>query len=139
MTSSAPDTAVSNDGTATETAIEIPAYVTMITPVQKRSIDALTEYAAELLAANYDLPAPVYISVSQAGQQISLQFAGTPDSFRALAQWAERFGGTITGCPHTHEDGRQSVYCEVKFTGHGVQVEAYAFITGALKAAPAAT
>ena len=60
------------------------------------------------------------------------------DSFRALAQWAERFGGTATGCPTTHEDGRHSVHCEVKFTDHDVTVEAYAFIT-APTAAPAAT
>ena len=133
-----PITAASKGGTTAQTAIEIPGYVTMITPAEKRSIDALAEYAADLLAKNYDLPGPVYFSVSEAGQEVSLQFAGTPGSFRALAQWAERFGGTVTGCPTTHDDGRQSVHCEVKFTDHGVKVEAYAFIT-APKAAPAAT
>jgi len=133
-----PITAASKGGTTAQTALEIPGYVTMITPADKRSIDALAEYAADLLAKNYDLPGPVYFSVSEAGQQVSLQFAGTPGSFRALAQWAERFGGTVTGCPHTSDDGRQSVHCEVKFTDHGVTVEAYAFIT-APKAAPAAT
>ena len=133
-----PITAASKSGTTAQTALEIPAYVTMITPAEKRSIDALAEYAADLLAKNYDLPGPVYFSVSEAGQQVSLQFAGTPGSFRALAQWAERFGGTVTGCPHTSDDGRQSVHCEVKFTDKGVKVEAYAFIT-APKAAPTAT
>ena len=133
-----PITAASNGGTTAQTAIEIPDYVTMITPAEKRSIDALAEYAADLLAEYHDLPGPVYFSVSEAGQQVSLQFADTPGSFRALAQWAERFGGTVTGCPHTHEDGRQSVHCEVKFTDKGVKVEAYAFVT-APKAAPAAT
>ena len=132
-----PITAASKGGTTTQTAFEIPGYVTMITPAEKRSIDALAEYAADLLAKNYDLQRPVYFSVSEAGQQVSLQFAGTPGSFRALAQWAERFGGTVTGCPHTR-DGQQSVHCEVKFTDHGVNVEAYAFII-APQAAPAAT
>ena len=133
-----PITAASKGGTTAQTAIEIPGYVTMITPAEKRSIDGLAEYAADLLAKNYDLPGPVYFSVSEAGQEVSLQFAGTPGSFRALAQWAERFGGTVTGCPTTHDDGRQSVHCEVKFTDHGVKVEAYAFIT-APEAAPVAT
>ena len=133
-----PIRAASKDGTTAQTAIEIPDYVTMITPADKRSIDALAEYAADLLAQNSDLPAPMYFSVSEAGQEISLQFVGTADSFTALAEWAWRFGGTVTGCPTTHEDGRQSVHCEVKFTDHGVKVEAYAFIT-APKAAPAAT
>lgn len=139
MTSSTPPTTAASDGgTTAETAIEIPDYVTLVTPARKRSIDALTEYAADLLAANSDLPAPVYVSASEGAQEVSLLFAGTPDSFRALAQWAERFGGTVTACPHTGDNGRQSVHCEVRFTDHGVNVEAYAFVTAA-KAAPAAT
>jgi hypothetical protein len=133
-----PITAASKGGTTAQTAIDVPDYVTMITPAEKRSIDELAEYAADLLAEYHDLPAPVYFSVSEAGQAVSLQFAGTPGSFRALAQWAERFGGTVTGCPTTHDDGRRSVHCEVKFTDNGVKVEAYAFIT-APTAAPAAT
>jgi hypothetical protein len=132
-----PITAASKGGTTAQTAIEIPDYVTMITPADKHSIDALAEYAADLLAQNSDLPAPVYFSVSEAGQEVSLQFADTADSFPALAEWAWRFGSTVTGCSHTR-DGQQSVHCEVKFTDHGVKVEAYAFIT-ASKAAPAAT
>jgi hypothetical protein len=129
MTSSTtPNTAASNGGTNTETALEIPDYVTMITPAEKRSIGALAEYAATLLAKNGDLPAPVYFSVSHGGQEVSLQFGDTHESFRALAQWAERFGGTVTGCPYTRE-GQQSVHCQIKFTDDGVQVEAYAFIT----------
>ena len=139
MTSSTTSiTAASKGGTTAQTAFEIPGYVTMITPAEKWSIGALAAYAADLLSENHDLPGPVYFSVSEAGQEVSLQFAGTPGSFRALAQWAERFGGTVTGCPTTHEDGRQSVHCEVKFTDNGVRVQAYAFIT-APKAAPAAT
>jgi hypothetical protein len=70
----------------------------------------------------------VYFSVSSGGQEVCLQFPNTPDSFRALAEWAERFGGTVTGCPHTR-DGQHTVHCQVKFTDHGVNVEAYAFIT----------
>jgi hypothetical protein len=138
MTSStAPDTAASDGGTPRETTVEIPEYVTMVMPGQRLSIDALAEYAANLLAANSDLPAPRYYSVSQHGQELSLMFDDTPDSFRALAEWAERFGGTLTGQRQTY-DGWQSVHCEVRFTDHGVNVEAYAFIKIA-KAESAAT
>jgi hypothetical protein len=138
MTSSiTPDTAASNGGTTAETAIEIPGYVTMISPAGKRSIAALAEYTAGLLAANSDLPAPQYLTMSQHGQEVVFQFDDTPASFRALAQWAERFGGTLTGEPHTY-DGWQSVHCTVKFTDHEVKVEAYAFVKVA-KAVPAAT
>jgi hypothetical protein len=137
MTSSniTPIQAASDGGTTEETAIEIPDYVTVVKPAEKRSIAELAAFAVGLLVE--DLPQPVYVSVSRSGQEVSLQFADTPDSFRALAQWAERFGGTITGCPYTR-DGQQSVHCQVKFTADGVTVEAYAFIT-APKAAPAAT
>jgi hypothetical protein len=120
----------------TDTVIEIPGYVTMVTPADKRSIAELAAFAVGLLVE--DLPQPVYFSVSQSGQEVSLQFGDTPDSFRALALWAERFGGTVTGCPHTHGDGQSSVHCQVKFTIDGVNVEAYTFITAA-KAAPATT
>jgi hypothetical protein len=137
MTSSTTcDTAASDGGTTAETVIEFPGSVTMSTPAEKRSIDALAEYAADLLAANGDLPAPVYYAVSQFAQQVSFMFDDTPASLRALAEWAERFGGSVISQPHTH-DGWQSVHCQVKFTDHGVNVEAFAFIKTAKADTPA--
>jgi hypothetical protein len=111
----------------TDNTVEIPDYVTMVRPAQKRSTAELAAFAVGLLVE--DLSQPVFVSISQAGQEIYLQFGDTPDSFAALAQWAERFGGTVTGCPHTHSDGQPSVHCQVKFTADRVKVEAYAFIT----------
>ena len=135
MTSSTtPNPAASNGGTTTETAFEIPDYVTIVTPAEKRSIAELAAFAVGLLVE--DLPQPPYFSVSQSGQEVSLQFGDAADSFRALAAWAERFGGTITGCPYTRE-GQNSVHCQVKFTAGGVKVEAYAFITAPKAASPA--
>lgn len=49
-----------------------------------------------------------------------------------------RLNAYVTGCPTTHDDGQQSVHCEVKFTDNGVKVEAYAFIS-ANRAASATT
>jgi hypothetical protein len=118
----------------TDITIKIPGYVTMVTPADKRSTAELAAFAVGLLVE--DLPQPRYFSVSQSGQEVSLQFGDTPDSFRALAQWAERFGGVVTGEPFIHSDGQPSVHCQVTFTHDGVMVEAYAFIT-ATKATPA--
>jgi hypothetical protein len=112
----------------TEKTTEIPGYVTIIEPASKRDISGLAAYAADLLAST-DLAAPAYFSVSQAGQEISLQFTDSTDTFRAMADWAERFGGTVTGEPVTREDGRQSIHCEVSFTDHAVNVRLYAYIT----------
>jgi len=109
------------------TDIEIPDYVTMVTPADRRSTAELAAFTVGLLVE--DLPQPVYFSVSQGGQEVSLLFGDTPDTFAALAEWAERFGANVTGCPHTHIDGQESVHCQVTFTTDGVKVEAYAFIT----------
>jgi hypothetical protein len=109
------------------TDIEIPDYVTMVTPADIRSTAELAAFTVGLLME--PLPEPGYLTISQGAQEVCLQFGDTPASFAALAEWAERFGGTVTGCPHTHSDGQQSVHCQVKFTNDGVKVEAYAFIT----------
>ena len=66
--------------------------------------------------------------LSTGGQEVSFGFPGRKETFRTLAQWAERFGGTVTGEPYTREDGEESVYCQVRFPYLGVTVEAYAFI-----------
>ena len=45
-----------------------------------------------------------------------------------MAQWATRFGGTVTGSRADNIDGKPAVRCEVKFTYAGVNVEAYAYV-----------
>jgi hypothetical protein len=108
------------------TAIEIPGHIT-----RAKSLTDITLITADLLekADHSGLPAPRYFSVSQSGQEVCLQFGDTPDTFEAMAQWAERFGGTVTACPHSDRDGRESIHCQVRFPYQGMSVEAYAFIT----------
>lgn len=108
------------------TTIEIPSYVT--TP---KSLSALALTAADLLgkAADSGLPAPWSVRLSHGGQDIALGFPGDRETFAALARWAERFGGTVTGEPYSRNDGSESIYTQVKFPYLGVTVEAHAFIT----------
>ena|SRR5215813_12106995 len=108
------------------TAIDIPEYVT-----RAKSLTDITRTATDLLehAADCGLPAPDTARLSRFGQEVSLGFPGHRDTFHTLAQWAERFGGTVTGEPYTRDDGSESVYCQVKFPYQGIAVEAYAFIT----------
>ena len=108
------------------TAIEIPEYVT-----RAKSLSDITLIAADLLAhaADSGLPVPDMARLSHGGQEVSLGFPGHRGTFRTLAQWAERFGGTVTGEPYTRDNGKESVYCQVKFPYQGIAVEAYAFIT----------
>jgi hypothetical protein len=109
----------------TATEIQIPDYI-----ARAKTLTDLTLIATDLfkLAADSDLPMPDMARVSTGGQEVSLSFPGHRDTFRTLARWAERFGGTVTGEPYTREDGEQSVYCQARFPYLGVTVEAYAFI-----------
>ncbi|HEY6274725.1 MAG TPA: hypothetical protein VIX86_00185 [Streptosporangiaceae bacterium] len=109
-----------------QTAIEIPEYVTVLDP--PLTLPALARVAADLLAAADDLPAPRCVEVSAASQEIEMQFPGDPFTFAAMAQWAERFGGTITGEPGTGKDGAAYVRCEVRFSADGATVKGYAYI-----------
>ena len=74
----------------------------------------LARIAADLLenAADSGLPVPDMARLSTGGQEVSFGFPGRKETFRTLAQWAERFGGTVTGEPYTRDDGEESVYCQ---------------------------
>jgi hypothetical protein len=90
-------------------------------------IAALMIGVYNLLQEAANLPQPRYVSVSEAGQHIDLQFGETQASSRALAQWAHRFGGVIASQPHDGERG-QRTYCTATFDYYGLTIEAYAFI-----------
>jgi hypothetical protein len=113
------------DTTTTGTTIEIPDYI-----ARAKSLGGLMLIAADLLehAEDSGLPAPDIARLSHRSQEISLSFPGHRDTFHALADWATRFGGTVTGEPYTRDDGEQSVYCQARFPYLGITVEAYAFI-----------
>jgi hypothetical protein len=93
---------------------------------------ALAVGAAELLQQAADLPAPIYISVSDT-QTISAMFALNRASAKAITQWARRFGGIVTTRTDT-DYGQQLAKCQTTFSYYGITVEAYAY----LPAAPAA-
>src|ERR1019366_190411 len=115
----------------TQTATGIPGHVTITEP---QPIEALPRTAADLLAAHPDLPAPRYLSVSEGGQEISLQFDDDPSSFDALARWAEQFGATVTGEPGTDTEERPGVFCQADFSHDGGPVHAYAYVRTATAA-----
>ena len=80
-----------------------------------------------LLQDGADLPQPCHIAVSEAGQDISMQFPGTRPGKRAITQWARRFGSPVS--THPHHDGR-GVFLRVtaRFGYYGLTVKAYAYI-----------
>jgi hypothetical protein len=83
-----------------------------------------------LLCDGADLPQPCHVAVSEAGQQIDLQFPGTQPGKRAITQWARRFGSSVSTRPH--HDGR-GVFLRVTatFGYYGLAVKAYAYIPAA--------
>jgi hypothetical protein len=80
-----------------------------------------------LLSEGADLPQPRYVSVSEAGQHIDLQFPRERSSLQAITQWNRRFGGVLTQEPHDSESG-PSTFTKAAFDYYGLEVEAYAFI-----------
>jgi hypothetical protein len=87
-----------------------------------------------LLQAGADLPQPCHVSVSETAQDISLQFPGKQPSRQAIAQWARRFGGTVTTQPH-HDGRGQFTRITATFGYYGLTVKTYTYIP----AAPAST
>ena len=88
---------------------------------------ALTIGVCNLLQDGADLPQPCYVSVSQTGQRIDLQFPGKQPSRRTIGQWAHRFGSTVTTDPH-HDERGQFTRLAATFGYHGLTVTAYAYI-----------
>ena len=75
--------------TDTATGIEIPGYI-----ARAKTVADLARAAADLLehAADSGLPVPDMARLSTSGQEVSFSFTGRKETFRTLAQWAERFG-----------------------------------------------
>jgi hypothetical protein len=108
--------------------IDVPDFVTMTEPEPGKPIADLAVALVAMFTEDDTLPPPRYLSISQSGQEISMQFGREPDTFHAMARWATRFGGTVTGSRADDIDGKPAVRCEVKFTYAGVNVDAYAYV-----------
>jgi hypothetical protein len=83
-----------------------------------------------LLQEGADLPQPGYVSVSEAAQQIDLQFPGKHPSLRAITGWAHRFGSAVSKHPH-HDERGQFTRVTATFGYYGLTVKAYAYIPAA--------
>ncbi len=108
--------------------IEVPDFVTMTEPAPDKPMAELAVALVALFTEDQTLPQPGYLSLSTSCQEIDMQFGTEPDTFHALARWAERFGGTLTGSRTADVHGEPSVHCEVKFPYAGVHVKAYAYV-----------
>jgi hypothetical protein len=108
--------------------IEVPEFVTMTEPEPDKPMAELAVALVAMFTEDQTLPQPRYLSISASGQEIDMQFGTEPDTFHTLAQWAEKFGGTVTGYRTEDVHGEPAVRCEVKFPYAGVQVKAYAYV-----------
>ena len=89
--------------------IEVPDFVTMTEPEPDKPMAELAVALVAMFTEDETLPQPQYLSLSVTGQEIDMQFGSMPDTFHALARWAERFGGTVTGrAPKTCTANRPS-------------------------------
>ena len=107
----------------TDVAIRIPGYVEI---KQAHTIRDLAGALTDLLNEATGLGVPRRAEVWSG--EIELAFDRDPGTFRVMAQWAGRFGGTLTGEPAHDNDGRPLVRCEVRFVYHAIDVRAYAYV-----------
>ncbi len=108
--------------------IEVPDFVAMTEPEPDKPMAELAVALVAMFTEDESLPQPRYLSLSVTGQEITMQFGDTPDTFHVLACWADKFGGTVTGSRAEDVHGGPAVRCEVKFPYAGVQVKAYAYV-----------
>ena len=127
--------AATSDGdqaSTTQPAINIPDYVAVID--HDRPLGKLALITADLLTADaVGLPAPQSLEIWGRSQEIELGFRGTPDTFAALATWAENFGATLTA-QRTEHNGQPYVRCRATFIYHGATVKIRAYIEAATAA-----
>jgi hypothetical protein len=108
--------------------IKVPDFVDMTEPAPDKPVPELAVALVAMFTEDDTLPPPRLATLSGTGQEIDMQFGNTPDTFHAMARWAARFGGTVTGSHTDDIDGTPAVRCEVKFTYAGVRVKAYAYV-----------
>ena len=108
--------------------VAVPDFVTMTEPVPDKTMAELAVALVAMFTEDDGLPQPGYVTLSTTGQEIDMQFGTTPDTFHAMACWAERFGATVTGSRTTDVHGEPAVRCEVRFAYTGVPVRAYAYV-----------
>ena len=108
--------------------VAVPDFVTMTEPVPDKTMAELAVALVAMFTEDESLPQPGYLTLSTTGQGIDLQFGSTPDTFHAMACWAEGFGATVTGSRTTDVHGEPAVRCELRFAYTGVAVRAYAYI-----------
>jgi hypothetical protein len=96
-----------------------------------RPLADLLSIAVQLLREDKDLgPLANHVSVDGLGR-VGVQLIEEQPALAALAQVATSWGGVITAHPHVDTDGATVIHCEVHFPYHGMQVEAYAFVSRA--------
>jgi hypothetical protein len=108
--------------------IKVPDFVDMTEPAPDKPLAELAVALVAMFTEDDTLPPPRLATLSVSGQDIDMQFGTEPDTFHAMARWAARFGGTVTGSRTDDIDGTPAVRCQVKFTYADVRVKAYAYV-----------
>lgn len=91
-----------------------------------RSVKALVAGLYDLLSAAAGLPAPEMAGVADS-QEFILAFASDKSSYKAITQWAYRFGGILITDPMVDEDSPKTHF-SLSFAYYGVPVHACADI-----------
>ncbi len=91
------------------------------------SIRELAVGLVDLFSKADGLALPRYIAIHDT-QHFSLQFAPVRASLKAVACWAQRFGGVLVGEQRLNASQQECTYAGVTFDFFGVEVAAYTYV-----------
>ena len=91
-------------------------------------VSALVVGLSDLLRAADGLGLPHYVAIHATTKHFSLQFAPDRASLKAIARWAQRFGGVLVSENRLNAKQQECMYAGVTFDYSGVEVSAYAYV-----------
>jgi hypothetical protein len=91
-------------------------------------LSALVVGLSGLLRAADGLGLPHYVAIHATTKYFGLQFAPEPASLKAIARWAQRFGGVLVSENRLNAQQQECRYAGVTFDYSGVEVAAYAYV-----------
>jgi hypothetical protein len=91
-------------------------------------IGALAVGLCGLFRAADGLGQPHYVAIHESTQHFGLQFAPVRGSLRAVASWAQRFGGVLVSEKTRDHSEQECTYAGTTFDYNGIEVTAYAYV-----------
>jgi hypothetical protein len=105
-----------------------PAAALAVPELPPIGIGALAVGLTDLFRQADGLGLPHYAAIHESTQHFGLQFAPVRGSLRAVACWAQRFGGVLVSDKRFDHCKQECTYAGTTFEFFGIEVTAYAYV-----------